>query len=238
MKKLILSAAIILSAALSVSAQSQSNSQSQSCCNDKSWFVNVAGGASIYGGEHNRQLKLTKLVSYAGDLSVGKWFNPYIAARVSFSDINAKGATWESYIKQDANGKPVHVNEINALKKNYDSMAQFLFAQQFNAMNLHADIMVNLSNLFGSDEKVGQHTWNASPYVGLGFPYMLSSNGKSAGLPLAVNAGLYNAFPVSEKLDIIADLRGVLLDEEFDGETGDSPLEGYSSLTIGVSFKF
>lgn len=238
MKKLILSAAIILSAALSVSAQSQSNSQSQSCCNDKSWFVNVAGGASIYGGEHNRQLKLTKLVSYAGDLSVGKWFNPYIAARVSFSDINAKGATWESYIKQDANGKPVHVNEINALKKNYDSMAQFLFAQQFNAMNLHADIMVNLSNLFGSDEKVGQHTWNASPYVGLGFPYMLSSNGKSAGLPLAVNAGLYNAFPVSEKLDIIADLRGVLLDEEFDGESGDSKLEGYSSLTIGVSFKF
>lgn len=237
MKKLILSAAIILSAALSVSAQSQSNSQSQSCCNDKSWFVNVAGGASIYGGEHNRQLKLTKLVSYAGDLSVGKWFNPYIAARVSFSDINAKGATWESYIKQDNNGAPVHVG-TDALKKNYDKGAQWLYSQQFNAMNLHADIMVNLSNLFGSDEKVGQHTWNASPYVGLGFPYVLSSNGKSAGLPLAVNAGLYNAFPVSEKLDIIADLRGVLLDEEFDGETGDSPLEGYSSLTIGVSFKF
>lgn len=224
MKKLILSAAIILSAALSVSAQS--------------WFVNVAGGASIYGGEHNRQLKTTKLITYAGDLSAGRWFNPYIGARLSFSDFNAKGATWESYIKQDANGKPVHVNDINALKKNYDSMAQFLFAQQFNAMNLHADIMVNLSNLLGSDEKIDQHTWNASPYVGLGFPYVLSSNGKSAGLPLAVNAGLYNAFPVSEKIDIIADLRGVLLDEEFDGESGDSKLEGYSSLTIGVSFKF
>lgn len=228
MKKFVLSAVLSVFAAVSLSAQTDTTTTS--------WFVNVAGGASIYAGEHTRQLKITNITSYSADIAVGKWFNPFIAARVVFSDFNEKGATFESYFKQDSNGAPIRVG-VGGLKKNYSPGAQHLFSQQFNAMNLHADFMVNVSNLFGSSEKTDKHFWNAIPYVGLGFPYIFTP-GKSGGIPLSVNGGLYNCFPVSDKIDITADFRAVLLDERFDGETGGMSLEGYAGVNIGISYKF
>lgn len=251
MKKLFLSVVVVFSVAFSLSAQSQtqpesqveikSDSQpkakSQSYDFSEGWFVNIAGGLNSYAGEHTRQLKAKSIVSYAADFSVGKWFNPYIAARLSFADFNVRGATFESYIKQENSGAPVHIGDAG-LKKRHDRGAEWLLAQEFNAMNLHADFMYNLSNLFGSVDMLGLHFWNAIPYVGLGFPYALSSRGKSTGIPLDITVGFYNSFPLSDKIEFTTDFRGVLLDEGFDGEVGGLPLEFYTSFTVGVTYIF
>ena len=229
MKKFFLTVSVVLSAAVSLSAQSYSWNEG--------WTVGASGGYSIYAGEHNRQLNLKFVSAFSADLFVGKWFNPFIGTRLTFTDFEERGATKESYIKQDANGAPVHIG-LDHLKKNYSSGAQWLFLQQFNAMNLHADFMVNVSNLFGSDDKIDSHIWNAVPYVGLGFPYVLSNYGKSSGISFSVVAGLFNSFPVYKNLSVTADLCAALLDDSFDGETGGLPLEGYANVKLGISYSF
>ena len=256
MKKFIISAVVLLSAAICLSAQEKAEKEN-SIAKDVvvavsraydikgGWFTSVGGGFQIYGGDHNRQLKIGNLISPAADVSVGKWFNPFVAARVSYNGLQANGATHPhdptnprggaSYIRQDENGKPM--SALPYLKKNYDSGAQVLYLQRFNFMNIHADVMVNLSNLLGNAIMVNHHLWNASPYVGIGFPYVLT-DGNSDGLPISVNAGLYNAFAINDKIDAVVDLRGAMLDDEFDGEPGGRKLEGVVGATFGISYKF
>ena len=238
MKKLIVSAAVILTSVFVLSSQ---NLNAQSYASNEGWYASVAGGINVYGSEHNKELVATKLIAPAGDLAVGKWFNPYISARLSLNFLGANGATYaygdggSSFIKQNSDGSPVKANEF--LKNKYDGGSEWLYLQQFYYLDIHADIMVNVSNLFGGAKKVNKHFWNACPYVGLGFPKVVTY-GSSEGLPLSVNAGLYNAFAVNDKIDVIAEIRGAILDEGFDGEVGGRKLEGHAGMTFGICYKF
>ena len=181
------------------------------------WFVSVGGGALMYFGDHNKQMSFGDRWSPALDVAFGKWFTPGIGVRVMYSGLTIKGATQ---------------NGSHSTGKVYDA-SQRLEEQKFDFMNIHGDVMFNMSNMLcGYNEK---RLWSVSPYIGVGWIVTWET-------PRARNfnasLGLVNTFRLSSAFDLNLDVRGTATKDEFDGERGERKEEGLLSVTLGVTYKF
>lgn len=181
------------------------------------WFVTAGGGALIFFGDHNMQMKFGDRLSPALDIGFGKWFTPGIGVRFMYSGLTIKGATQ---------------NGSHSTGKVYDA-SQWLDEQKFDFMNIHGDVLFNASNLLcGYNEK---RFWSVTPYVGLGWiltwetPRVRNFN---------ASIGLINSFRLSSAFDLNLDVRGTATKDEFDGERGGRKEEGLLSVTVGVTYKF
>lgn len=185
------------------------------------WFISAGVGGQIYFGDHDKQAGFGDKISPALDVSVGKWFIPTLGMRISYSGLQARGATQnDSYSTgKDLPGKGGH--------------GYWLKKQKFNFMNLHADVMLNLNSLIkGYDET---RVWSLIPYVGIGWAYVYD---KPHSNSLSGNFGLINSFRVSDAIDINLDIRGTLLTDDFDKEMGHRTGESVLSACVGVAYKF
>ena len=183
------------------------------------WFVSAGAGVQVYFGEHDSQQSFGKRLSPALDIAVGKWFTPGIGVRFMYSGLSYKGAT--------QNGAHSTGESLGGREKGWTSQ------QKFNFFNFHFDAMFNLTNLFCGYK--ADRFYNCSPYVGLGMAKVTDDPKKAE---LTGHFGIYNSFRVCDALDINLDIRGMLGNENFDGENGKNWGEGALSATIGLTYKF
>ncbi len=175
------------------------------------WFVSVGGGAQVYFGDGDSQGAFEKRITPAFDVAVGKWFSPVVGARLMYSGFTAKGASRDAFLTGE------RVNSKYGYSK-------------FNVNNLHADFMLNVNSLFAGYK--ADRVWNFIPYLGVGWAFHDGNNEPS------VNAGILNAFRVSDALDINLDIRGMLVNDNFDGEMGGRQSEGLLTAAVGLTYKF
>ena len=181
------------------------------------WFVTAGGGALIFFGDHNMQMKFGDRLSPALDIGFGKWFTPGIGVRFMYSGLTIKGATQ---------------NGSHSTGKVYDA-SQWLDEQEFDFMNIHGDVLFNASNLLcGYNEK---RFWSVTPYVGLGW-ILTWETPRARNFNASI--GLINSFRLSSAFDLNLDVRGTATKDEFDGERGGRKEEGLLSVTVGVTYKF
>lgn len=184
------------------------------------WWVQIGGGAQIYYGDHNKQLDIADRLSLALDAGFGKWFSPQIGVRAMISGLTINGATHGSAHRVSADEYIV-------------GAPHYLWDQQFDFYNLHADVLFNMSNILcGYKEK---RVWNCSPYLGLGWMVTWES---PRAREVSLNLGIFNAIRLSEKFDFNIDLRTTMVKDSFDGETGGRKEEGLWTATFGFSYKF
>lgn len=213
----------MLLAASTVSAQSTTNTEQKKNPYTvetnrfwSNWFISAGAGAQIYLGDHDKQMKLGERLSPALDIAVGKWFTPGIGIRFMYSGLSAKGVTQNL---SHSNGDV------------YDA-AQALYKQKFELANFHADVLFNLSNLLcGYNEK---RFYSLSPYAGLG--WMVTWDSPRAD-EVSASLGFLNSFRLSSRLDLNLDLRGTMVNDRMDGETGHRKEEGTLSATLGLTYK-
>ena len=181
------------------------------------WFVTAGGGALIFFGDHNMQMKFGDRLSPALDIGFGKWFTPGIGVRFMYSGLTIKGATQ---------------NGSHSTGKVYDA-SQWLDEQKFDFMNIHGDVLFYASNLLcGYNEK---RFWSVTPYVGLGW-ILTWETPRARNFNASI--GLINSFRLSSAFDLNLDVRGTATKDEFDGERGGRKEEGLLSVTVGVTYKF
>ena len=181
------------------------------------WFVTAGGGALIFFGDHNMQMKFGDRLSPALDIGFGKWFTPGIGVRFMYSGLTIKGATQ---------------NGSHSTGKVYDA-SQWLDEQKFDFMNIHGDVLFNAANLLcGYNEK---RFWSVTPYVGLGW-ILTWETPRARNFNASI--GLINSFRLSSAFDLNLDVRGTATKDEFDGERGGRKEEGLLSVTVGVTYKF
>ena len=181
------------------------------------WFVTAGGGALIFFGDHNMQMKFGDRLSPALDIGFGKWFTPGIGVRFMYSGLTIKGATQ---------------NGSHSTGKVYDA-SQWLDEQKFDFMNIHGAVLFNASNLLcGYNEK---RFWSVTPYVGLGW-ILTWETPRARNFNASI--GLINSFRLSSAFDLNLDVRGTATKDEFDGERGGRKEEGLLSVTVGVTYKF
>ena len=181
------------------------------------WFVTAGGGALIFFGDHNMQMKFGDRLSPALDIGFGKWFTPGIGVRFMYSGLTIKGATQ---------------NGSHSTGKVYDA-SQWRDEPKFDFMNIHGDVLFNASNLLcGYNEK---RFWSVTPYVGLGW-ILTWETPRARNFNASI--GLINSFRLSSAFDLNLDVRGTATKDEFDGERGGRKEEGLLSVTVGVTYKF
>ena len=201
------------------------------------WSIGIGGGANVYLGEHDRQMNFGDRISPNLDVYVTKWFTPVVGMRIGYTGLNFRGAT------NLMTGFP---NSTGERYEPYESDHQPLYWQKFNFFNFHADFMLNLVNLIGGYK---ERVFNTSLYAGVGFARAYSAksvvDNPVANNRLSGNLGLFNTFRLCDALDLNIDLRGTLLPESFDGETGVRPdggdiyeSDGFLTASIGLAYKF
>lgn len=187
------------------------------------WFISAGGGAQIYFGDHDRQASFGDRLSGALDIAVGKWFSPEIGVRLMYSGLSAKGATQKGHL--------AHSTGVDLPGKGGNGY--WLEKSKFNFFNFQIDAMFNASNIiWGYNEK---RVYNLSPYVGLG---VMRVSDKPAETAIAGHFGLLNSFRLTSCLDLNLDIRGTLVNDDFDGEPGGRKGEGLLTATLGLTYKF
>ena len=183
------------------------------------WFISIGAGGQVYFGDHDKQVSFGERISPALDIAVGKWFSPEIGVRLMYNGLSAKGATrWGT---------------AHSTGEEVEGWGTGLYKSKFNYFNFQADAMFNLSNIFcGYNEK---RVYNCSPYIGLGVMKVTDAPKETA---VSGHFGILNSFRLCSALDLNLDLRGTLVDDDFDGEPGGRGGEGMFSATIGLTYKF
>lgn len=113
-------------------------------------------------------------------------------------------------------------------------MRQNVSGDRYNFTYLHADLLWNWTNTFCRQN--GWHLWTAAPYLHLGVFNSMEYMGPLFKNEFAAGAGLYNAFAVSPHLDIVADIRGTLINGRSVARDGGMLLQ--TSLLAGITYNF
>lgn len=191
------------------------------------WFISVGAGGQVYFGDHDKRAGFGDRIAPALDIAVGKWFTPGIGVRLMYSGLQQRGATKHPGDKYEdsAHGTGAPVQGGGA--------PHWLEKQKFNMGNIHADVLFNFSNLFcGYNPK---RVWNCSPYAGLGWAMVWES---PSAKEVSANVGVLNSFRLCDALDLNLDVRGMFVNDRFDGEGGGKFGEGMLSATVGLTYKF
>ncbi len=184
----------------------------------ENWFVSGGIGTSMYAGEADRFGTIGSRLALDFDLSLGKWFTPYMGARVQYSGATLKGNTYSG-------------SNIFATGS---ANSEGLYNQKWNYMYLHFDAMLNISNFFNGGYNEDRF-YSFIPYAGAGWARTHKNNSDA----LAVNFGIYNTVKVNSRVDLFLDIRGVVLgDDAIDAEVGgDYGIDGILTATVGVNIK-
>ncbi len=182
------------------------------------WFFSLGGGASVLFGEGDVAGSFGDRISPTLNVAVGKWFTPGLGLRLQYSGLQAKGFTYDvnaDYIKGGQNPGGY-------------------YEQKFDYMNLHGDVLFNLSAMFGGYNS--KRVYEIIPYLGSGFTHSYTSPHRQS---MSLNAGIINRFRLGSGVDLNLELAAVGLEDKFDSELdGKSGYDALGSVTLGITYKF
>ncbi|MEG1759919.1 MAG: OmpA family protein [Alistipes sp.] len=176
-------------------------------------FVGIGGGVNIFRGENDSYGSFGKHLAPALDISLGKWITPSFGLRLQYSGLKANGWTsTQSMYAKGADGA--------------------LFREKFGVMNLHGDLLWNISNAISGYKET--RTWDFVPFVGAGWARSYG-NGHYKN-EFATTIGLLNVVRLCKVVDLTLEARYMFVNQRFDGVVHGSRVEGMASVTVGLSF--
>ena len=182
------------------------------------WFVSAGAGAQVYFGDHDREAKFGNRISPALDIAIGKWFSPEIGARLMYNGLSAKGATrW---------------GQAHSTGEQVDGWGIGMYKSKFHYFSFQADAMFNLTNIICGYKE--DRVYNCTPYFGVG---IMKANDHPKKTEVAGSFGIMNSFRLSSALDLNLDVRGTMVPDAFDGETGQASADGLLAVTVGITYK-
>lgn len=181
------------------------------------WFIGAGIGLQYFYGDHNKQMKFGDRIVPAYEFHFGKWFTPGIGVRFALNGLDNHGVTQ---------------NGSHSTGVVYDA-SQSLEKQDFQYLNVHGDVLFNVSNMVGGYNPNRFYQFN--PYVGLGYMFTWD---KPTSREVSANLGFFNVFRLSSAWDLTLDIRGSLVQDRFDGELGGRKDEGMMTTAVGVVYKF
>lgn len=179
------------------------------------WFVGVGAGVNVYGGQHDQHMSLGKRFAPAVNAYVGKWFTPGLGVRANYS-----GLYW--------NGVAISP-ETGFVRK---GLGDGYHKQKRNFVNMHADVMLNLSEMFCGHNP--QRAYSFIPYAGAG---IIHSTSQPKNDELTWHAGIINRFRITDRLAVNVELATAFFKDKFDGELSHKRAEGMYSALVGMSYR-
>ncbi len=184
-------------------------------------FISLAGGANVLFGDLNGNADLMDRVAPSGAISVGKWYNPYLAFRL----------------------------QVNGGKmKNYSYVPDYKSenAQDFWWINPHLDLMWDMTNFFAPYKE--SKIFRFIPFVGIGYALRpgYTDENTHTSFPRAesasINGGAQFMFRLSKRVDLFLEGQYTLLGEHWNWDSHarpryDRPVQAMLGLNINVGRK-
>lgn len=180
------------------------------------WFFSVAGGAQVLFGDQSDLGKFKKRIAPALQVSLGKWFTPGLGLRLQYSGLQSRSFSAEPSVYS----KP-------------HKLAEGYYEDKFNYMNLHGDILFNVSNMLGGYNE--DRVYDFVPFVGFGFAHSYDAPRRNS---LTFNFGLINTFHLASAWDLNLEFYGMGTENKFDGKTISKGPDFMVGATLGITYKF
>jgi outer membrane protein OmpA-like peptidoglycan-associated protein len=173
------------------------------------WFIGAGGGVNTF---LNDGYKVN--IGPSIDASIGKWFTPSVGMRIGYSGFSTR--LWAD--KPSVLGATLDTDENKYLQK-------------FGYMYVHGDFLWNMSNALGGYKET--RFWNMIPYLHAGFyrAYGLDDT-DFADNELAVGAGMLHNLRLTERLDLIVDMKAIVVNGVVHGAEG---VAIQPSVTMGLA---
>lgn len=180
------------------------------------WFISLGGGASMLFGDQNDEADFGDRVNWAAGLSIGKWYNPYLAFRLKIDGGQLNNFTY------------VRINDRQELS-NQDCVYG----------NAHLDIMWDVTNFWApyNEKKAVRFI----PFVGVG--YALRPGKRVDGYPYkrsespSINLGVQIPFRLSKRVDLFLEGQYTMLNEQFNRVDMGHEEDRVVQALLGLNFK-
>ena len=173
------------------------------------WFIGAGGGINLY---MNDAYKVN--IGPSIDAGVGKWFTPTIGMRVGYSGFNTN--YWS--------------DTASELGRTYDQN-EGMYQQKFGYMYFHGDFLWNISDAIGGYKET--RFWDFVPYLHAGYFRAYGLDGADySNNEIAAGAGLLHNLRFMERLDLIIDMKAIVVNGRVSGSDGVSLLP---SVTMGLA---
>ncbi len=173
------------------------------------WFIGAGGGINILLND-GYGIRISPSI----DANVGKWFTPSVGMRVGYQGF---------YSQAWADNATLLGPTLDKDKGKY--------GEKFGYMYFHGDFLWNISNALSGYKET--RFWNLIPYTHAGFfrSYGLDGVDFSAN-SFAMGAGLLHNLRITERLDIVIDMRATVVDGKIHKASGVAVLP---SATLGLA---
>lgn len=173
------------------------------------WFIGIGGGINTFWNDG-----YDMAIAPSIDANIGKWFTPSVGMRIGYQGISSK--VW-SY-------------EATTLGPTLDT-DKGMYQEKFGYMYIHGDFLWNISNALSGYKET--RFWNFVPYLHAGYFRTYGLDGVDfADNELAAGAGLLHNLRLSDRFDIIIDMRATVMNGRAHGASGIAVLP---SVTAGLA---
>ena len=178
--------------------------------NGSYWTVSLSGGATLYQGEWDRDMKKADFITPYGKLSVARWFSSVWGIRMQMDGgVFKNGAVkiWEP----DSNGK-------------------------FNFVDGYLEFITNVMNW--GESKDSNRPVSVYLYGGGGVAWTPARNDLSAKVSPGMILGGQVNFRLTDFWSIALEVDGTIVKDKFNSHTGGRKYEGTVGVTAGLVYRF
>lgn len=217
------------------------------------WEMMAALGTQFYYGDNDKYYNFWQRWTFpAIDLMFTKWASPIIGFSFGLEASSFKGL----YQRLDGVGDPLGAHfqtDIEELPHFYTRMNRETMVDQSVDMyrqkgfywNPFIAASVDVSNLLGGYK--GDRFYTLQAYFGGGI--VLAGDEPTNAHGVSFNTGLVNKFRLGERFDLVVNLRGAMISDDFDGESRfeeptlthvkkNVPWDGQAGVTAGLCYHF
>ena len=173
------------------------------------WFIGVGGGINLFWND-GYDVKIGPSI----DANFGKWFTPAVGMRIGYQGISSQ--VW-------SNSPGVLGAELDKDQNQY--------LQKFGYMYFHGDFLWNISDAIGGYKET--RFWDLVPYLHAGFfrSYGMGDNDFYDN-EFAMGAGLLHNLRLTDRLDLVIDMRATVVNGRVIGSSGVSVMP---TVTAGLA---
>lgn len=210
------------------------------------WELMAALGTQFYYGDNDKYYGFWDRFTFpAIDVMLTKWASPVIGFSLGVWANSFKGLyTVEGGVK-DPLAARFQTDEFFMHGGTVHSLANDYYVQKGFYWNPFVAAVFDLSNLFGGYK--GGRFYTLQMYAGGGV--VLGKDEPVNAHGVSFNTGLINKFRLGERLDLVVNLRGGLVSDDFDGESRinepnldhtkkNVPWDGVAGVTAGLCYHF
>ncbi len=173
------------------------------------WFIGAGGGINVFlmdGYKTN--------IGPSIDAGFGKWFTPAVGMRIGYSGLNTN--YW--------------ADQPSVFGRTLDN-EEGKYQQKFGYMYIHGDFLWNISDAIGGYKET--RFWDFVPYLHAGYFRSYGLEGTDYyNNEIAAGAGLLHNLRLSPRLDLIVDMKAIVVNGRIDNSDGIALLP---SVTMGLA---